>query len=486
MLVTVGFVATTGRPTAAAQPVVSVPTAHHAAAAATSAASASVRRLQLEVTEANSKLKAEQAESAKLKEQLAALRAAATARPSSAAAAPAAATSSPSAAVNAAVPHPASAAAYAPPAISASPSSSTVTVRSGAGGSTLFSKLKPQQKAAAAARARCRPPPPPHPQPPPPPPPRPRPTERPRQGVHLRRERRRLATPWHWLSGNATERHYATIPLGQRIEESTFAGQCWRARGPRSSGHHVLSYCATEEPVQYAVIAPQAKVALYFHYPKPPHAVAPPTPHPAGAANASSGAAADAHAGAGRATVFELTQVLGALRETPVGHVVPGSHLSTVSKPGCRYRVRDEATRRPLLSVYEAGHEAEQHVDVSPYHTVTVAFELAPSTPASEAVAVFWTWGEDDDAAGDGGRGGLAREHLAAELDHPGQVVTLRSVAAGEELVVRRSAQRGTPIAITEQDVLMRVVASEAPLSQRHLVVVPPRAAAPPTPDARA
>ena len=59
MLVTVGFVATTGRPTAAAQPVVLVPTACAAAAA--------VRRLRLgaplqrEVTEANSKLKAEQA-----------------------------------------------------------------------------------------------------------------------------------------------------------------------------------------------------------------------------------------------------------------------------------------------------------------------------------------------------------------------------------------------------------------------------------------
>lgn len=60
-----------------------------------------------------------------------------------------------------------------------------------------------------------------------------------------------------WLSGNETERHYSTLPAGQRVVELTPPGNCWRARA-QGSGHHVLSYCATRAAEQTVYIRAQS------------------------------------------------------------------------------------------------------------------------------------------------------------------------------------------------------------------------------------
>ena len=119
-----------------------------------------------------------------------------------------------------------------------------------------------------------------------------------------------------WLYENNTEQLYTTIPAGLQADETTFPGQCWRAvrvalikpraataqlprvvgttqppnhlavacprrvltlrglpsppftwqRDPRS-GNHLLSYCATSEPLQTVHIAPSTNVKLDFHFP---------------------------------------------------------------------------------------------------------------------------------------------------------------------------------------------------------------------------
>ena len=69
----------------------------------------------------------------------------------------------------------------------------------------------------------------------------------------------------YWLSGNATERLYARLPAGKRVYETTYAGQCWRARDP-ISGNHVASYCATSEPHQTVRLGASDDVDIDFHF----------------------------------------------------------------------------------------------------------------------------------------------------------------------------------------------------------------------------
>ena len=155
------------------------------------------------------------------------------------------------------------------------------------------------------------------------------------------------AVELYWLSGNATERLYATIPAGQRVVEVTTAGQCWRARAKRS-GQHVASYCASSEPQQEIRIEPRSRVQLYFHYPTlAAHAAgakAAAAPEgSAAAADAKAYAAAVATARVTRAAIYEVgNSILGRPKETLVGHVTPGAHLSTEAKAGAKYTARDE------------------------------------------------------------------------------------------------------------------------------------------------
>lgn len=262
---------------------------------------------------------------------------------------------------------------------------------------------------------------------------------------------RHLQVELYWLSGNSSERWYATLPAGKRVEEITTPGQCWRARTPaRRGGQHVASYCATSEPRQEVRIKPQERVQLDFHYP------------------------AAAAVGKGRATVYEVRRPLNGSKtevESLVGNVPIGGHLAIGAQAGSVYRVRDETTRRPIVERFTAGFEAEQHVDVTSHH-VALEFVLSPSTPVGTGCAVYWTWG---------GRGAFAREHLHSNLLRAagvGESVLRVQSAPGEQWIVRRAARPGEG-AYGSEDLLLEVSATAVPATQRHVVVVPPMAVPP-------
>lgn len=262
------------------------------------------------------------------------------------------------------------------------------------------------------------------------------------------------AVELYWLSGNATERLYATIPAGQRVVETTMPGQCWRARTKRS-GQHVASYCASSAREQEIRIEPHDNVQLYFHFPSTGGASA------LSAATPSSTSAAPT--AKPRAAVYELIPVLGAERSTLVGHVTAGGHFSMSAKAGSVYRVRDETTGKVLLERFVTGYEAEQHVDISGTR-VNLEFELHAA--AASGADLFWLWGENSD-------GSFAREHRYASLETPGQKLTVPS-APGETWIVRQALKAGEGAVVPE--VLLTVTAADAPETQRHVVVVPPPA----------
>jgi hypothetical protein len=267
------------------------------------------------------------------------------------------------------------------------------------------------------------------------------------------------AVDLYWLSGNSSERWYATIPAGQRADEHTYAGQCWRARTVRArGGQHVASYCATSEPTQQVHITPQSKVQLDFHYPHLPGSSSLAKLSKFGSSNGAPGVAAPP-----RASVYQLIGTPPHDTETLVGHVNAGGHLSTSALAGSRLRVRDEATRRPLLPLVVAGAEAEQHIDISASH-VTLEFELSPGTANGDGAAIYWTWG--DTAA-------FAREHLYAEL-HRGHGSPMVRVAspAGEQWIVRRASKPGEG-SYGAEELLLTVTAKEAPAVQRAVIAVP-------------
>ena len=211
----------------------------------------------------------------------------------------------------------------------------------------------------------------------------------------------------------ATSRRYATIPAGQRVDERTFPGQCWRARTPKENGgQHVSSYCATSAAEQVVRLQPQEKVNLDFHYPaaaavvdrvheptKPTSslfnrsAVTKPLPKLNKASvfivsAATSSGASDSHSPAVHAAAVAATEI-----ETLVGHVAAGDHLVTSAAAGAVYRVRDSRTRQPLLPRFVAGSEAEQHVDITASQSVILEFTLGPATAAGDGAALYWTWG---------------------------------------------------------------------------------------------
>ena len=244
----------------------------------------------------------------------------------------------------------------------------------------------------------------------------------------------------YWLSGNQTERLYATLPAGKRIEEITTPGQCWRARA-KKSGQHVIAYCASSQAIQTIRIEPHADVKLLFHYPR-----------------------AEGSALGVRASIYELNTVLGKTLESLVGHVSRGAHLSFTAKAGIKYTAREEISRRPLLDVpFTAGYEAEQHVDLAATH-VTLVFQLAPTSPPNAAADVFWTWGDARD------RTVFAREHRYGTLTAPGQMINVSS-APGEQWVVRQAGRPGEGAILPE--LLKTVMAFEAPPKQQHIITVP-------------
>ena len=271
------------------------------------------------------------------------------------------------------------------------------------------------------------------------------------------------AVELYWLSGNESERWYTTIPSGKRVEEVTFPGACWRARTSRErGGHHLISYCANAQKEQVVKIQPQDKVSLDFHY-------------PSGAALAAAGGLSPV-----RATVYQLTNVSTTEMETLIGYVAPGGHLTTSAKAGTHYRVRDSRSRRVLIDSMAAGHEAEQHIDISATQ-VSLEFSLSggengDNKPGSGA-AIYWTWGRV---------GSFAREHLYAELryDDNGKPPVPLVVASppGEQWLVRRASRPGEGAAESAETLLLNVVARAAPAVQRYEIVLPKPGAAPSAP----
>ena len=180
-------------------------------------------------------------------------------------------------------------------------------------------------------------------------------------------------------------------------------------------------------------------------------------------------AAATTRTVAPRASIYQLTKATTgeAVIETLVGHVAAGGHLATSASAGSAYRVRDSLTRRVLLDRVEAGSEAEQHIDVTAAHKVTLEFALSPSTAAGDGAAIYWTWGA---------AGSFAREHLHAELRQGSGEQTLTVTSPpGETWLVRRASRPGEGTYKAEQ-MLLEVTAQDAPATQRHVIVVPPRA----------
>ena len=198
--------------------------------------------------------------------------------------------------------------------------------------------------------------------------------DRRRRGGHRHRRRRRRrpsrsrssSTATHalgaevhlyWLSGNATERLYARLPAGKRVYETTYAGQCWRARDP-ISGNHVASYCATAEPHQTVRLGASDDVDIDFHF----------------------------------ARTRKLGQHARVVRVGPpsrvAGEVAQGAHLTVRAKAGERFKVVGSAapTARAaaadatvvdaeiVLLEMTARAEAEQHVNIG--SNVTLRFEL--------------------------------------------------------------------------------------------------------------
>ena len=182
-------------------------------------------------------------------------------------------------------------------------------------------------------------------------------------------------------------------------------------------------------------------------------------------------AAAATRSVAPRASIYQLIDQPhatsgSAVIETLVGHVAAGGHLATSAKSGSVYRVRDTLTRRILLERVEAGGEAEQHIDVTAARKITLEFVLSPSTAPGDGAAIYWTWGEAES---------FAREHLHAELRMgEGEQVLKVESPPGETWLVRRASRPGEGTYKAEQ-LLLEVTAQDAPATQRHVLVVPPR-----------
>ena len=80
--------------------------------------------------------------------------------------------------------------------------------------------------------------------------------------------------------------------------------------------------------------------------------------------------------------------------------------------------------------------------------------------------AVYWTWG---------GASAFAREHFYAEVRAGGASPLRVSSPPGEQWLVRRASRPGEG-AFGAEPLLLDVTAAAAPATQRHTIVLPPRA----------
>jgi len=221
-----------------------------------------------------------------------------------------------------------------------------------------------------------------------------------------------------WLSDNATERWYASLPAGLEVTERTYPGQCWRARDA-TTGNHLLSYCATLAPSQTVAIAPAGAVRLDFHF-SPTAKLAP--------------SATVVEESAGRAP-------------TTVGTLRQGGTLSVQASAGARYRVVEGGSGKTIAR-QTASHEAEQHVDIG--SPVVLRFSVQPSRfhvggEAGGRLSLYWSWA---------GEGGFGAEHLEATLAE-GETRSIATMS-GERWIVRDAAGRQ----------VRAVVAADAPAEQ--------------------
>lgn len=254
---------------------------------------------------------------------------------------------------------------------------------------------------------------------PPPPPPRPRSV----QVVFSFDESPRLGktADLYWLSANATEHLYTSIPAGMQAQETTLPGECWRARD-HDTANVIGRYCATDEPMQHVDIAPHDYVVVDFFFP-PRQRLAGPI-----------------------ANVYELRPDG---RRKYVGMVAQGTHFSVSATAGDRFAALERGTHRPLLNAaeYTVTAELEQLVNLGTTH-VTMEFVQprrsidSPAAPPSEqrlGVNVFRFGGE----------------HLHATLA-AGEALRTDSWA-GEQWILRES--------LTDRH-LLTVNATELPLQR--------------------
>jgi len=261
----------------------------------------------------------------------------------------------------------------------------------------------------------------------------------------------------YWLMANATERHYATIPAGQRVDETTLPGECWRARTPSSAsfrGHDLLTYCATTATNQYVNIVPHEHVHVDLHFPR-------------------------SQAMPRSANIYSVQTVGGQQAEMLLGPLAQGAHLYFDAKAGGRFVARNLLTRALLLEG-SIGYEEDQYFDLS---SSNVTFELELDVAAQEPVEVFWvSRGEHAPPTAPTPVGGPPAEaqatdveqfHFHAEVSRPGEVLTVSSTA-GEEWVVRRKHE--------PYDKVFGITLVDDPEVHRHVIVVPPRAPPPRSP----
>lgn len=264
-----------------------------------------------------------------------------------------------------------------------------------------------------------------------------------------------------WIAANQTERRYANVPAGQRVQETTEPGQCWRVKTTAKlssllHGQTLVTYCATAEPRQYVHVVPKEQVDLTFHYPM------------GASAMRSMGASAMKNALAATANVYHarvlghglpLEQLVGTLKQGETLHVPR-------VRAGGRYIAREgmgaaSPSRKVLLDV-AVGYEAEQHYDLVAANR-TIELALAPDTAPDAAVHVFYADDETDKQAST-----IGREHFFAELTAASPSVQMTS-AAGERWLVRRRSETYEP-----GETLLELAVRDEDAVQRHLIVVPP------------
>ena len=237
-------------------------------------------------------------------------------------------------------------------------------------------------------------------------------------------------------------------------------------RDPRS-GNHLLSYCATSEPLQTVHITPSTDVRLDFHFPPTVKlaqrvrvlALGDGSSTPSLVGELAQGGRVSTRAVAG--AKFKVVEVVKGLDrpllQITVGLCLLWLHSLFLHLPHTRLTPASmhSSTPRPCPptrtpSHRQASHEAEQHVDIGSSVVLTVKLPATAFGPAE----LFWLWGGDD---------AFAREHLHGSV-LPGQTLRIATMA-GEQWIAKDKAS-GTVLLTTtttdaaEQSVELTAVAA--------------------------